>query len=81
MKKPALFLHNGQAKNACQGSSRHQDLIERGREASAAHAELRRNAIIKSRVLRSFSDTLRAAKAGVPVVPHVPLRVKEFMQC
>ena len=80
VKEPASFLHDGKPENASQGSSRCEDLIEGGRETSAAHTELRGNAIIKSRVLSSCSNTLRTAKVGVPVVPHAPLRVEEFLQ-
>ena len=81
VKKPTLFLHNGQPKNASQGSSRRADPIKRGREASAACMELRRNAIVKGRVLSRLSNTLRAAKVGVPVVPRAPMRVEELAQC
>ena len=80
VKKPTLFLHNGQPKDASQGSSRREDPIKGGREASAAHTELHGNAMVKGRVLSSFSNTL-ATKARILVVPHASLRVKEFAQC
>ena len=71
MHKPVLFLHNGQAENACQSSGWREDLIKQGGELIAAHTELCRNMVVKSRVLGCFSgDALRSAKARVLVVPH-----------
>ena len=79
-KPPVFFLYNRQAKNACQSCGRCEDPVKLGGEVLAARMELSGNMVVKSGVLGSFSDTLRSAKAHVLVVPHMLLRVKEFVQ-